>query len=172
MTEIICISGKAMAGDKEMAARMLKEELEKGKKRVLITHYADPLKRICRDWFGWDGRMDATGRSFLRYVGTDIVRSQRPDFWVDFTLGLLSMMGDEWDYVIIPDCRHHNEIDLERYGFQPRHIRIEGNPMRQNAHTQRGPLGRAAPDFTIVHDDMPGRLRSEVAAVAQNLVCA
>jgi|GEM_PF-4270820 len=82
---------------------MLKDELEHNKKRVLITHYSDPLKQICRNWFGWDGRMDAEGRSFLQYIGTNIVCARQPDFWVDYTLGLLSMMGDEWDYVIIPD---------------------------------------------------------------------
>ena len=164
MTEIVCISatGKARAV-KDSVARMLKDELEKDRKRVLITHYADPLKQICRNWFDWNGRMDAEGRSFLRYVGTDIVRARRPDFWVDFTLGLLSMMGDEWDYVIIPDCRHPNELDLERYGFHSRHIRIDGGGLDTM-------LSKTAPDFTIA-DDTEGHLTSDVAAVARNLVC-
>jgi hypothetical protein len=52
MTEIICISGIRVK--KDTVAKFLKEELESAKKRVLITYYADPLRRICRDWFGWD----------------------------------------------------------------------------------------------------------------------
>jgi len=169
MTEIVTITatGKARAG-KEAVARMLKDELEHNKKRVLITHYADPLKQVCRNWFGWDGRMDAEGRSFLQYVGTDIVRSRRPDFWVDFTLGLLSMMGDEWDYVIIPDCRHPNELDLERYGFHPHHIRLDP----PNVPGLEASPDRPAPEFTIVDDEAPGRLRSDVSLVAQNLAYA
>lgn len=144
---------------------MLKEELEKGKKRVLITYFAAPLRRICREWFGWDGQNDDAGRSLLQYVGTDVVRTRCPDFWVDFTLGLLSMMGDEWDYVIIPDCRYPNELDMERYGFQPRHIRIAGK--RPDA-----PLGIAEPDFTVMGDAAPGQLRGDVTAVARSLIYA
>ena len=164
MTEIICISGAA-AG-KDTVAKMLKEELVKGKKRVLITYFAAPLRRICREWFGWDGLNDDAGRSMLQYVGTDIVRAQRPDFWVDFTMGLISMLGDEWDYVIIPDCRWPNELDMERYGFQARHVRVTG---RQPVHSQEGLLGKLTPDFTIVND---AELRSDVAAVAQSLIDA
>jgi len=166
MAEIICISAADKArADKESVAKLLKEELKKENKRVLIARFADPIKHICRDWFGWNGLMDDVGRSFLRYVGTEIVRARRPDFWVDFMVGLLSMLGSEWDYVIIPDCRQPNELDMERYGFQPRHIRVEG----KGAYPA-GPLGNTAPDFTIKSDSP--RLRSDVAAVAQNLVYA
>jgi len=161
MTEIICISG-ARAG-KDAVAKMLKEELEQGKKRVLITYFSAPLRRVCREWFGWDGQNDDAGRSLLQYVGTDIVRARQPDFWVDFTLGLLSMMGDEWDYVIIPDCRYPNELDMERYGFQPRHIRIEDN-------RPGGPVCMAKPDYTVMTDKAPNLLRRDVAAVARSLI--
>jgi hypothetical protein len=171
MTEIVCISaaGKAKAA-KNSVARMLKDELEKDQKRVLIAHYADPLKSICRNWFGWDGRMDDEGRSFLQYVGTDIVRARRPDFWVDFTLGLLSMLGNEWDYVIIPDCRHPNEFDLERYGFQPRHIRIEDKGLNMRGRGRQTSPDK--PEFTIVDGTAPERLRSDVAVVAHTLAAA
>jgi len=173
MTEIVCITatGKAKAA-KNSVARMLKDELEKDEKRVLITHYADPVKNICRDWFGWNGRMDEEGRSFLRYVGTEIVRAKRPDFWVDFIFGLLSMLGSEWDFVIIPDGRYPNELDLDRYGFQSHHIRIEDKGVPPKLRNQ----GRGAPpdksEFTIVDDTAPGRLRSEVTAVAHTLAYA
>lgn len=165
MTEIVCVSsvGKARA-TQEFAANMLKEELEKDKKRVLVTRLSDPLKHICRNWFGWDGRPDDAGRSLLRYFGTNIVRARRPDFWVDFTLGLLSMVGDEWDFVIIPDCRYPNEFDLGRYGFRPRHVRLEEEGTPQYAH--RLPT----PDFTVVIGNTPGQLRRDMAAVAQGLV--
>jgi len=173
LTEIICISaaGKARP-DKEIVAQMLKGELKKAKKRVLITRFADPIKHICRNWYNWNGRMDDIGRSLMQYVGTDIVRAQRPDFWVDFTMGLLSLMGDEWDYVIIPDCRWPNEMDLGRYGFQARHLRIEDK--RGGAATTGGsaPPGNPAPDFTLVSDASPDQLRSDVAAIAETLLYA
>jgi hypothetical protein len=88
-----------------------------------------------------------------------VTRERKPDFWVDFTLNLLSMMGDEWDFVIIPDCRHANELSLERYGFQPKHLRVEG---------RGAPLSPAAADFTI-QSDTP-YLRAEVAKIARGLL--
>ena len=167
MTEIICITatGKARAST-EAVARMLREELVAKKKRVLITRFADPIKQVCRNWFCWDGQMDDTGRSWLQYVGSDVVRAQRPDFWVDFTVGLLSMLGSEWDYVIIPDCRWPNELDMERYGFQSRLLRIEGR------RGSPGPLDKIKPDFTITSHDTPELLRGDVAAVADRLLAS
>jgi len=166
LTEIICISasGKARAA-KETVARILRAELEKvDDKRVLITRFADPLKLICRNWFDWNGRMDDAGRSLLRYIGTDVVRSLRPDFWVDFTLNLLSMLGDEFDYVIIPDCRYPNEFDMERYGFQPRHLHIECNlaPGKTSSYP--------APEFVIANSESPEQLRRAVVDVAHRLI--
>jgi len=162
MTEMICVYGAGPG--KDAIARLLKEELERGEKRVLITYFAAPLRLICRNWFGWNGQNDDAGRSTLQYVGTDIVRARQPDFWVDFTMGLLSMMGDEWDYVIVPDCRHANELDLERYGFQARRVRVEGR------YPLEGPLGKIAPDFTIASGAVPVRLCDDVATVAQRLL--
>lgn len=171
MTEIICIlaTGKSRAA-RESVAKVLKGELDKADKRVLITHFADPLKDICRKWFDWDGRMDDAGRSLLQYIGTDIVRARLPDFWIDFTMNLLSMMGDEWDYVIIPDCRWPNEVNLDRYGFQPRHILLESKYSSAGIHTPEKLFGITTPDFTIVSDDTIDRLRSDVAVVAHQLL--
>jgi len=162
MTEIVCIYGAGPG--KDAIARLLKEELEKSEKRVLITYFAAPLRQICRNWFGWNGQNDDAGRSTLQYVGTEIVRAKRPDFWVDYTMGLLSIMGDEWDFVIIPDCRHANELDLERYGFQSRYIRVDGR------YSMEGPLSKIAPDFTITNESVSEQLRADIVAVAQGLL--
>ena len=162
MTEIICIYGTGPG--KDAVARLLKEELEISGKRVLVTYFAAPLRLICRSWFNWNGQNDDAGRSTLQYVGTEIVRAQRPAFWVDFTMGLLSMMGDEWDYVIVPDCRHANELDLERYGFQTRRVRVEGR------HPLDGPLGKIEPDFTIPNETVPVQLCGNILSVAQRLL--
>ena len=167
MAEIISIlaAGKTRART-ETIARMLKGELEKAEKSVLITHFADPLKLICRKWFNWDGKMDDTGRSLLQYIGTDIVRSRLPDFWADFTLNLLSVLRNEWDYVIIPDCRYPNELNMDRFGFQPRRVLIETNQASPGVPCTSSP----APEFIVVDSESPERLRREVEAVAESLI--
>jgi len=108
--KVITISGKARHG-KTTSAEIIAEKLEKKGNRVLITHYGDLLKYICEKFFGWNGIKDEIGRTRLQYVGTDVIREQRPNYWVDFTVGILQMFLNEWDYVLVPDCRFPNEIE-------------------------------------------------------------
>ena len=108
--KIILIAGKARTG-KDAAAKIIQENLLNDGKKVLIIHYADLLKYLCSTYFNWDGNKDEVGRTLLQRVGTDIVRTQQPDYWVDFVIGFLSLFKNEWDYVIIPDCRFPNELE-------------------------------------------------------------
>ena len=112
--KVICISGKAQHG-KDTTATMLKEMLEKNGKNVIIAHFADLLKYICKTYFGWDGQKDERGRHILQYVGTDVIRAKSPNYWADFIVNFFSMFQDEWDYVILPDCRFPNEYELFKY---------------------------------------------------------
>jgi len=113
---IICISGKARHG-KDTTAEMLKTKLESQGKKVLVTHYGDLVKYICRTFFNWNGEKDETGRTLLQYVGTDIIRSAEPDYWVRFIAGILKFFQNHWDVVIIPDCRFPNEIEYIKNEF-------------------------------------------------------
>lgn len=121
--KVICISGKAQHG-KDTTANILKECLEERGNRVLVTHYADLLKYICRTYFGWDGNKDEKGRQILQYVGTDVIRKKSPDYWVDFEAEFLDLFEDEWDWVLIPDTRFPNEIDIMREKFDAVHLRV------------------------------------------------
>ena len=107
--QVICISGKAQHG-KDTTAGIVKNLLEYMDHKVLIMHYADLLKYICKTYFGWDGNKDDKGRTLLQYVGTDVVRAKDPEYWAKFVLNFLKLFKDEWEYVLIPDCRFPNEI--------------------------------------------------------------
>jgi len=148
---VIVISGKAQHG-KDTTAEMLKKCLEDKGRKVLITHYADLLKYICQNFFGWDGRKDDAGRQILQKVGTDIIRQKRPDFWVDFIIDILDLFPGEWDYVLIPDCRFPNEIDrLKEAGFDLIHIRV----VRDNFESPLTPEQQAHPSETALDDVIP-----------------
>lgn len=122
--KIVCISGKAQNG-KDTSAGILKDILEKCGYRVLITHYGDLVKYVCKTFFDWDGEKDEAGRSLLQFVGTDRVRAKRPNYWVDFVVSIVQMFSDQWDYVIIPDSRFPNEIDcFKEAGFNVTHARV------------------------------------------------
>ncbi len=123
MTKVICVSGKAQHG-KDTVANVLYDTLTEKGYRVLVTHYADLLKYICKTFFGWDGQKNEEGRCILQYVGTDVVRQQRPDFWVNFIVSIIELFGDNWDYVIIPDTRFPNEITTIGNSFETYHMRV------------------------------------------------
>ena len=122
--KILAISGHAQNG-KDTVAGLIKDSLKADGNRVLVAHYADLLKYMCRTFFDWDGNKDEKGRHILQYVGTDIIRKQAPDFWVDFISSVLTYFNENWDYVLIPDTRFPNEIDkLLSNGFDVTHIRV------------------------------------------------
>lgn len=132
MTNIICISGKARHG-KDATASLFSAHLTKNKKKVLIIHQADLLKHLCRQLFQWDGQKDEHGRHLLQHVGTDVIRAQNPDFWVNHIIDVLGFFPDHWDYVIIPDCRFPNEIlNLRNAGYPVIHIRVERKDAESN----------------------------------------
>ena len=48
----------------------------------------------------------------LQNVGTNVVRKKYPNYWVDFILQMADFFSECWDYIIIPDVRFPNEINL------------------------------------------------------------
>lgn len=149
--QIIAISGKAQHG-KDTTANYMRDALEADGYRVLVAHYADLLKFICKQYFGWDGQKDEKGRRILQYVGTDVVRTKKPNYWVNFIKSLLELFPEQWDYVIIPDCRFPNEIDeLRNAGFQTIHMRVK----RTNFESQLTPEQQSHPSETALDDRTP-----------------
>jgi hypothetical protein len=125
MAKIINLAGKAQNG-KDTTAVILKQKLEIKGKEVIIMHYADLVKYLCKQYFNWDGNKDEKGRTILQYVGTDVVREKKPNYWVDFIVGFIEMFQDKYDYAIIADCRFPNEIDTwKKDGWSSMSIKID-----------------------------------------------
>lgn len=153
--KVILISGKAQNGKDTVAGSLHKALIDEGK-RVLVTHYADLLKYICRNYFGWDGNKDENGRQMLQYVGTDVIRKQNPTLWVDFVAMILKYFHENWDYVIIPDCRFPNEVStMIDNGFDTIHLRVVRDNFEsplteeQQKHPSETALDDVEPDFYI-----------------------
>jgi len=132
--KIICISGKAEHG-KTTTAKIIKAILSERGYRVLVTNYAGVLKFICTAFFDWDGKKDETGRALLQHVGTDVVRRQDPNYWVNFMKSVLTLFQGEWDYVIIDDVRFKNEIEGLEDSFDVISLRVN-RPNYENRLTE------------------------------------
>lgn len=166
--KIIAISGKAQHG-KDTTARILKNELEADGYSVLIAHYGDLVKYICKTFFGWDGNKDEAGRTLLQYVGTDMIRSRDQNYWVRFIGDILTFFKDRWEYVLIPDCRFPNEIEyLREMGLDVSHIRVvrEGYDnrltMEQQNHPSETALDMTVPDLYIHNNGTLDDLRHSI----------
>lgn len=122
--KIILISGKAGSG-KDTVAREIQKSFWGDGKRVAVTHFADPLKEICKRDYGWNGIKDEEGRKLLQYVGTEVYRAKDPDYWVKLTAETIKKKWYAYDYVLIPDLRFVNEISvLKSMGFDVVHIHV------------------------------------------------
>ncbi len=170
---IVVVSGKAGSG-KDTSAVIMADILRKAGKRVLITHYADLLKYICRQFFGWNGHKDEDGRHLLQYVGTDVIRKVDPDFWVGFLRDVLFFFEDKWDYVLIPDLRFPNELSVLRdAGFETIHVRVlrdgadNGLTEKQKEHLSETALDNCLPDLTLRNDEDIPALQTKIAALIE-----
>lgn len=151
MTHFILCSGRARHG-KDTSAEIIKEILESRGYKVLVTHYADLLKFICKNFFGWNGEKDEAGRTLLQQIGTNCIREQNPNYWVDFVANLVKILPGKWDYVIIPDVRFPNEITRIRdAGFSATHVRI----IRPDFESQLTEEQKKHPSETALNDTVP-----------------
>lgn len=107
---IILISGHAQNG-KDTTANAMSEILKEMNYKTLIIHYADFLKYAAKEYFGWNGKKDEVGRSLLQHLGTEVVRTNNPNCWVNIVKEFIIGLGNEVDFVLIPDCRFENEMD-------------------------------------------------------------
>lgn len=162
--KVITISGHAQHG-KDTTANILAYKLRADGKRVVITHYADLVKYICSKFFDWNGKKDERGRSLLQYVGTDVVRSVYPNYWVDFIVDMIRLFGENWDYVIIPDTRFPNEIEYLRDCVgDVVHLRVfrsgfESNlTEEQKNHPSETALDGYEPDWWIDNKNIDGNM--------------
>lgn len=175
-TKVILISGHARHG-KDTIAQYAKEELEKQNKAVLIIHYGDLLKHICKEYFGWDSRKDDYGRSLLQFIGTDLVRKEKPNYWADFVRDFLEIFDGIWDYAIIPDVRFPNEIlEIVNKGFETLHIRVERTNFEeelssaQRNHISETALDNVKPDYLVKNSGTLGELNNKTVALVKEVL--
>ena len=111
--KVILISGKAEAGG-STTANIIKTFLEELGKKGACIPYGQYVKDTAKLIWNWDGKKDKKGRELLQWWGTDIVRAQDPNFWVDSVVRLAKVIDKYVDYLIVDDCRFINEIEAWR----------------------------------------------------------
>lgn len=111
MKQILLLSGKAGAGKSFLAEALRNEYKEKYNKRAACLAFADTLKMVARNVYGWDGEKDREGRFLLQHLGTDVAQRNYKYCWVDALKAIMYGLTSEFDVFIITDARFPHEID-------------------------------------------------------------
>ena len=97
---------------KQLLQKILKAKLEEQNQRVLLINYGDFIKFIAKEYYGWNGEKDESGRALLQRIGTELGRDKvGVNIWVDMTINTVQLSFNEYDYAIVADCRFPNEYD-------------------------------------------------------------
>lgn len=118
----ITISGKAGHG-KDTFANNLKRNLEDLSYKVCIFHYADYIKMIAREIYGWDGNKDFKGRNLLQKLG-DNLRNKDKMLIVNELIKVLELVENDFDIALIPDSRFPIEIDAIKEKWETLSVHI------------------------------------------------
>jgi len=138
--KIIGLAAKA-GGGKDTAGELIRESLEKKGYTTTQLSFANPLKDICTQLFGWDRdrlqsdakykesslldngspdpacqMLDMSRRVVMQRLGTEAMRrGLHSEIWI-IALKLSIMRGDYdiYDYGLLTDCRFINELQFVR----------------------------------------------------------
>ena len=115
----------------------MREEYEKRGKRVIIIAFADYVRWSLEKYYGVKDYKTPEGRTLIQYFATDLVRKNDPTFWGRTVADLLWAIQDDFDIVLIPDWRFHNEYSVmaSRFGYDkivPVLITRPGNEFTDN----------------------------------------
>lgn len=133
MKKIILLSAKMEHG-KDSFSDMVTEILEEKGLRVGKTHFARHMKQLLIDFYGAE-TLDGTYntiiktpemRTKLQTMGTEKIRigMRKPMFHVKRTCEDIDIIQDDFDIIIISDCRFSDEADYTKAYFPKKVIDV------------------------------------------------
>ena len=107
-------TGKAGAGKTTAAQTMIDEAISAmAFGTATLMSFAEPIKRVAKESFGWDGQKDEKGRRLLQVIGTEAGREYNPGIWIDALMKKADESGNN-TLVCIDDVRFDNEAEVIR----------------------------------------------------------
>lgn len=111
MNYIILISGKSQVGKDTLADYFVSHLNDNYKSYLIISEkigFADEIKRVAKENFGWNGIKDEKGVNLLIRIG-EIGREYNENIWVDKLLNNSIDINERNHLYIIKDWRFINE---------------------------------------------------------------
>ena len=104
------MSGKARSG-KDTAAEVIAEYYD-----AATFAFADDIKTIAYNYFGWHGEKDELGRKLLQDIGT-AGRNYNRDLWANKTVDRIQEWSRDNQLAVVTDTRYPNEIQRVKREF-------------------------------------------------------
>lgn len=149
---IILIAGKAGVG-KTTLANALKTSFEKIAVTCEIFPFAERVKAVAKEQFGWDGEKDERGRKLLINIGM-MGREYNPDIWANKVLEKIASKPVE--VIIIDDWRFPNEGKvIKEFNFNLFRIRVEslGREILKGTPQYNDPSENSLPSYNLLMDN-------------------
>ena len=108
--KVILLSGKARSG-KNTAAEMILREYT-----GIPFAFADDIKRVAYNYFGWHGEKDELGRKLLQDIGTT-GRNYNRDIWANKVVDKIQECSSDNQLAVVTDTRYPNEIQRIKHVF-------------------------------------------------------
>lgn len=123
--------------------------------------FADAVKVMALEQYGWNGRKDEFGRALLQEVGS-MMREEYEHYWVDIAFSEAS----KHKHVVFTDLRYHNELVRLRQlgGLFVRIIRQGVGPI--NDHPSEVALDDYPADVTVMNNSSLAKLEITAASIA------
>ena len=194
--KIIAFTGALESGKSTAALGAVSRILNmgKGKKEVVAcVAFADPMKHICEEYFGFeeenlytpDGKRkinpvwNITGREFLQKFGQGMRDIIDPNFWVKLMeIKIENLSKDEennYAAILIDDLRMVNEAEMvHKHGGIVIHVeRPEHNPVFKGIenHPSEVKLPASLIDYMIVNDGTVDDLYKKVNSIIDQIFC-
>lgn len=111
---VLGFSGKAGAGKNVCGSYAALRLYSRYNIPAKVMGFADALKSMAKENFGWDGQKNEAGRFLLQKIGQSF-RAKQEDYWVGVVDSFIgSLRASQYQAVIITDVRYKNEAEWLR----------------------------------------------------------
>ena len=139
--KILGLAGYAGSGKTSIAA-----EVGRRNNYVMLA-FADEVKKIAIQSFGWDGNKDTRGRRLLQILGTEAGRDYDPDIWINRLYSQIM----KHRRIIVHDVRFDNEAAFIR-NLGGKVIWITRNTAKVGYHRSEHGISHKNIDYTLANN--------------------
>ena len=163
--KVILLSGKARSGKNTAAEVILREYTG------IPFAFADDIKKIAYNHFGWHGEKDELGRKLLQDIGTT-GRNYNRDLWANKTVDRIQEWSRDNQLAVVTDTRYSNEIQRVKREFSDVvTIRITRDSVEKLKHPSETALDQWADwDYLVENNGSLEEFQKKILEIMEGII--